>query len=93
MGRHRVACDHLAVGRGGTIQVDGLHPLPHRTGKTGRTPHGARFAGVSIANAQQRLVALGVEREGVNHGLEPGDGSGEIFAAQIVEADLGLPFP
>ena len=59
-------------------------------GKSGSDLHAMRLAGIGVADAEQRLVALGVERIGVDHGLKAGDGGGIVLAALVVEADLRL---
>ena len=59
-------------------------------GRLGAIWIAVRLAGIGIADAQQRLVALGVKRIGIDHGLKAGDGGAKVLAALVVEADLGL---
>ena len=49
-----------------------------------------RFTGVGIADADEHLVALRVERIGVGNGLQAGDGGDKVCAALVVAADLEL---
>ena len=89
---HGIACNDLGVCLGGPVLVNHAQPLLDCAGKIGRNEYRVRLAGIGVANAQQRLVALGVERIGIDHGFQPGDGRDKVLAAIVKEADLGLPF-
>ena len=71
--RHRVARNHLGIGRGRLVLIHRAQPLAHRARQVGRNLHGVRLACIGIADRDPRLVALGVERIGIRHRLQPGD--------------------
>ena len=69
MGSHGIAGNDPGIGLGGTVLIDRAQPLLDRAGKVGNDLHGVSFAGIGIADAQQSLVALGVKRVSIDHGL------------------------
>ena len=90
VGSHRIARNDLGVGLGGSVHIHRAQPLLDGARQASGHLELMGLAGIGIADAEQRLVALGVERVGIDHRLEAGDGCGVILAALVVEADLGL---
>ena len=90
MGSHRIAGDDFGVGFGGPVLVDSAQSLLDRAGNIGHDLDGVGLAGIGIANAQQGLVALGVQRVGIHHSLQARNGSGVILPASVIEANLGF---
>jgi len=56
-----------------------VQALTKCSGQIGLHLHAARFAGIGVADANESLIALGVERIGVGDGFKAGDG-GAVFS-------------